>query len=83
MALVVVAEDEDDIRALVVRMLHRAGHEVIEAPPRVSRSRADPAGAYWSWPLPSRKIRSSSWSGRYDASPSARASRSSQAFVSC
>ncbi|RZU53624.1 response regulator receiver domain-containing protein [Krasilnikovia cinnamomea] len=32
MALVVVAEDEDDIRSLVVRMLHRAGHEVIEAP---------------------------------------------------
>ncbi|BFU45567.1 response regulator [Krasilnikovia sp. MM14-A1004] len=31
MALVVVAEDEDDIRSLVVRMLHRAGHEVIAA----------------------------------------------------
>ncbi|GAB1641810.1 response regulator [Krasilnikovia sp. MM14-A1259] len=31
MTLIVVAEDEDDIRALVVRILRRAGHEVIEA----------------------------------------------------
>ncbi|GAB1643838.1 response regulator [Krasilnikovia sp. MM14-A1259] len=31
MALILVAEDEDDIRAVVVRILLRAGHEVIDA----------------------------------------------------
>ena len=31
MALVVVAEDDDDIRSIVVRMLRRSGHEVVDA----------------------------------------------------
>ncbi|MGW4947272.1 response regulator [Actinoplanes sp. NPDC004185] len=32
MALVIVAEDEDDIRHIMGRVLRRAGHTVIEAP---------------------------------------------------
>jgi CheY-like chemotaxis protein len=32
MALVVVAEDDDDIRMIIVRLLRRAGHTVAEAP---------------------------------------------------
>lgn len=30
-ALVVVAEDDDDIRSIVVRVLRRSGHEVVDA----------------------------------------------------
>jgi CheY-like chemotaxis protein len=48
MASVVVAEDDDDIRHIVVRLLRRGGHTVVETPDgqaALERIRAEPPDA--------------------------------------